>query len=296
MLPEPVKRYSPPKYPTQETVMKDPKILYITPKRWKGKPGVMTALVLTITTGLAACGSSGPDASSGAVVAPESSGFGTSSTVSEYVTIGEVPDASVPLTTPVGETPSLGSIPVFEHGLGRGSYGCVSVAPPVFLSEEEAMQVIREEAEAQGVNFDSQKTISGTFPGTDLSGTVSDPGTWEGDLKLDGYDAKLNIGVEFISTDDVSDWHQDHGVMSSVSSYEALQTAQALSDVTENVAIFYDPMSADFREFNFDWEDPEGDYDAYSVAYTAEQKEKVIEDLRAQVQDFLEWLKGQGVI
>lgn len=296
MLPEPVKRYPSPKYPTQETVIKDPKILYVTPKRRKGKPGVMTALVLTITTGLTACGSSGPETSSGAVVSPDSSNLGASSTVSEYVTIGEVPDASVPVAVPAGDSPSLGPIPVFEHGNGRGSYGCVSVAPPVFLSEEEAIQVIREEAQAQGVYFDSQKTISGTFPGTDLSGSADDPGTWEGDLELDGYDANLNIGVEFISTNDISDWHQDHGVMSSVSSYEALKTAQELSEATENVAVFYDPMSADSREFDFDWDDPDGDYDAYSAAYTAQQKEIVIEDLRTQVRDFLEWLKGQGVI
>lgn len=295
MQPKPIKHYKNPKYPTQETVLKDPKILYTVPKRWHGKPGVMTALVLTITTGLTACGTSGPVTSSGAVVSPEGTPAITE-TNSDYVTIGEVADASVPVAAPDGDTPQLGSIPVFQHGVGRGSFGCVSVAPPVFLSEEEAMQVIREEAAAQGVYFDSQKTISGTFPGTDLSGTVEEPASWQGNLKLDGYDETLNIGVEFISTSDISEWHQDTGVYSSVESYSALKTAEALSDATENVAVFYDPMSADREAFDFDWEDPEADYAAYEAQYTAEQKEKVIEDLRAQVRDFLDWLKGQGVI
>ena len=33
--------------------------------------------------------------------------------------------------------------PIFEHGTGRGATGCIVVSSPVFLSEEEAMQVIR---------------------------------------------------------------------------------------------------------------------------------------------------------
>jgi hypothetical protein len=35
--------------------------------------------------------------------------------------------------------------PIFEHGDGRGAIGCMMVAPPVFLSEEEALQIIQEE-------------------------------------------------------------------------------------------------------------------------------------------------------
>jgi hypothetical protein len=41
--------------------------------------------------------------------------------------------------------------PIFEHGEGRGATGCVVTSPPVFLSEEEALQVIREELAKRGV-------------------------------------------------------------------------------------------------------------------------------------------------
>ena len=40
--------------------------------------------------------------------------------------------------------------PVFIHGGGSGAYGCVSVVSPYFLSEEEAFEIIRAEAESYG--------------------------------------------------------------------------------------------------------------------------------------------------
>lgn len=294
----PVDRYNTPKYPTQQAVLRSPGILYTAPKRWKSKSGVMTALVLTVTTGLTGCGakatepSSNPEAESAATV---------SSTISEYVLVGEVPDASVPLASPEDSGRKLGSIPLFVHGEGRGSYGCVSVAPPVFLSEEEAIQVIREEAEAQGVHFSETIDIEGTFPATTGMPDspvmpARDPGTWEGSLTLDGYDPNLNIGFEYVSDEDLADWNSDSGPVATVTENDYKGTAQRLSDATENVAVFYDPASQDYDAFEFDWDDPNGSYSAYETLYTDEQKEKVIEDLRAQVRDFLEWLKGQGVI
>ena len=35
--------------------------------------------------------------------------------------------------------------PIFQHGEGRGATGCIVMSPPVFLSEEEALLVVREE-------------------------------------------------------------------------------------------------------------------------------------------------------
>jgi hypothetical protein len=43
--------------------------------------------------------------------------------------------------------------PLFQHGDGRGSFGCRAVNPPVFLSESEARQVIMDEAKRAGINF-----------------------------------------------------------------------------------------------------------------------------------------------
>ena len=47
--------------------------------------------------------------------------------------------------------------PIFVHGEGRGAVGCVVVNPPVFLSEQDAMQVIREELKKAGVVLSDNK-------------------------------------------------------------------------------------------------------------------------------------------
>ena len=52
--------------------------------------------------------------------------------------------------------------PIFQHGEGRGATGCIVMSPPVFLSEEEALQVIREEMAAKGVQLGTnQTTVAG---------------------------------------------------------------------------------------------------------------------------------------
>ena len=43
--------------------------------------------------------------------------------------------------------------PIFEHGKGRGATGCIVIAPPVFLSEEDARQAIEEELKRIKINF-----------------------------------------------------------------------------------------------------------------------------------------------
>jgi hypothetical protein len=47
--------------------------------------------------------------------------------------------------------------PIFVHGPGRGAVGCVVVNPPVFLYEQDAMQVIREELRKSGVKLSEAK-------------------------------------------------------------------------------------------------------------------------------------------
>ncbi|WP_195984031.1 hypothetical protein [Clostridium sp. D33t1_170424_F3] len=174
--------------------------------------------------------------------------------------------------------------PIFAHGDGRGAYGCVSVAAPVFLSEEEAAQVIREEALLQGVDFSGTKSIYGEFPATSLYSFLeeeSDPGTWKGTLELDGYDEALGIGFEYVSKQDVIDWLKDDKALASVESYDIKGTAERLADAVDNIAVFYDPTAAE-------------DFDG-SLSRT-ELKKQIKEQLREQVRDFLSWLAGEGLI
>lgn len=273
---KPVMRYPVPRYPDAAQVLQNPDILRRLPARFAAKPAVRMTLSAILSLGLAGCSvSSNPDP------APE----GTPSSP------GATPSAA-PARAAL-------SIPLFEHGSGMGSYGCVSVAPPVFLSEEEALSVILDEAAKYGLDFSGSETISGATLLLHNTFEQSDK-TTSGNLALDGYDDACGIGVEFVSRQDLIEWQDpDQNVASSVENYYFKDAAQAIVNGNESIAAFYDPMSADFREFNYEW--PEEDdggkgYEEYAARYDAEQREKSLADLRAQVKDFLEWLKGQGVI
>lgn len=262
---KPVRRYTVPHYPTREQAALDPTLLEKLPRRFAAKPAVCAALAAVLSLGLAGCAAS-PDAENDA---------------------------------------SLGSIPIFSHGEGMGSYGCVSVAPPVFLSEEEAISVIREEAALYGLEFTEGKTLEkAQIPRHNTAPMEKEYGnplkTQKGELLLDGYSESLGVGFEFVSLDDLREWPDPKQEMfSSVESYFFKDAAEALASNNESVAVFYDPACADFSEFNYEWpeeDDGGASYAAYAAEYEARQKEKSVEALRAQVKDFLEWLKGQGVI
>lgn len=261
---KPISRYREPRYPTAEQALRDPALLRRTPKRFSAIPAVCAALSATLALGLAGC-----------------------------------------QADPGAEETNALNVPVFAHGEGIGSYGCVSVAPPVFLSEEEALSVIRDEAAKYGLECSaSEKTITAQLPLHNASPLKEDHmnplKTARGELTLDGYFNSAGIGVEFVSVDDLAAWQDPSQTsFSSVESYFFRDAADALSAGNKNLAVFYDPAAADFSEFQYDW--PEEDdggksYAAYLNEYTARQKEKSLDELRAQVKDFLEWLQGQGVI
>ena len=286
----PLPNYTSPSYPTKEQIQLHPELLRTVPRRWARNPVVLTALSLVLSAGLTACGTASdsilPDSNSAPAASDALGASNSSSSGNSTISAASAEDST---ENSVGDAATL-DIPIFAHGTGRGSYGCESVAPPVFLSEEEAMQVIEEECAAQGIDLTGQKTISGTFPATStlpeaISGGASDQ-TYTGDLSLDGYSEDLGIGVEFVSTNDILDWKADTGMAATVEEFDLKGTAQRLADCTDNVAVFYDPTADDYRDFTGSNEE----------SYVESSKEQSLEELRAQVRDFLQWLKAQGVI
>ena len=275
---DPVHFYPHPGYPTRMAVQMNPSVLKMIPRRWHAKPALCMALAFTLSTGLYGCSRLHLDLPAGTI--PTNTTGTSGSACAE-----------------TGKTAGL-SIPVFEHGTGRGSYGCVSVAPPVFLSEEEALQVIREEADARGVHFDRAKAVEGgDFPATSIfPGETTGLPTWEGTLELDGYDASLNIGFEFVSKSDVVAWVAESDLWCSVESYDMKGTAERLAQVVEQTAVFYDP-GQDYDAFDYHQNNQDSDkLKEYSEQYAAEQKQIILEKLREQVQDFLDWLAAEGII
>lgn len=186
--------------------------------------------------------------------------------------------------------------PIFEHGEGRGVDGCVVAAPPVFLSEEEAIQVIAEEMAKAGINITDRNVtlnnvsipIKGKLSEADieyLKGKVK----WEMDI----LDDDKNIAVEFVSREDYP-YILYPRYFSSVQEYNFKKAAKALAKAIRKkekgiyVGTFYDPVPKSEYEYwketgKKDWE-------------KRDSKEVAAEFLKEQVKDFVEWLKGQGVI
>ena len=92
--------------------------------------------------------------------------------------------------------------------------------------------------------------------------------------------------MEFVSTDDILDWKTDTGMAATVEEFDLKGTAQRLADCTDNVAVFYDPTADNYLDFTGSNEE----------SYVESSREQSLEELRAQVRDFLQWLKAQGVI
>ncbi len=206
--------------------------------------------------------------------------------------------------------------PVFKHGDGRGVAGCVVVSPPVFLSEEEGMQVLREELAKHGVNLKAGSVLKGVriprrmlkrerIPnekgGVDRKESVVENFDLAKPLELDGLDPDKNIAIEFISN---NDYLQVGGVMSmsTVQSYKFQDVAKDLASTVKKqgedhvfFAAFYDPLfkaplpkpSKDGEEI--DWQ-----------TVWRERRERGVKEsqelLRQQAQDFVAWLKKQKVL
>ena len=258
----PLRDYPRPEYPTAAAFHQNGRRLFhFIPRRWRFVKTLGSVLAFTILSGLCACS--------------VQDGEGQNST---------------------DKTASV-AVPLFVHGEGRGSYGCESVAPPVYLSEDEAAQVIRETAKEYGLSFTGEGTVSGdALPYTNLFGKIDE--TYKGELPLDGYDEATGLGYLFVSRNDVAAWQKDIGVYASVETYDMKGTAEKLSDTVKNTAVFYDPGtdSALLDEYflHADTEDPYSEENLQ--AYAAAQKAQAEEKLRAQVMDFIAWLQAQGII
>ena len=167
--------------------------------------------------------------------------------------------------------------PVFVHGEGRGSFGCVAISPPAYFSESEAQEVINNEAKRLGIAFESiQHDRSRPIP-------------------LDGIDKQRKIAYSFVSM-------QEGIIPNGTTAYEsssidkARRAAKKASYKRGTYVVFYEPMApmkARKRISGF------LDVEERIKQLEAEEKTAKVkseQQLRLQVQDFVKWLKAQGVI
>jgi len=260
---EPLHKYAEPRLPTREIVDEHPELLRLLPRRWQTNSAVVAAL--TACFALSSCASNAAGKPS--------------------------PKAASRIA------------PVFVHGSGIGAFGCEVVNPPTFLSEEEAREVIVNEAKRAGIIFEK---IGKTLPKVELPVTPREFGekqpkrqTKAQAIMLDGIDKKRNISFEYVSQDDLVKWQgdpNDHPT-STVISYNIAGTAKDLQAGIAKVkpagayAVFYDPVV--LQKMNFG---PSTDIDATMGRAMSAAMDEARNELRAQVKDFIKWLKAQGVI
>jgi hypothetical protein len=268
----PVKRKPAPRYPTRDYLREHPELLDVVPERWRNN-----RLVLGVLGGAVFLMMAG-DALAGDKRTQQNSAARVA--------------------------------PIFNHGTGRGAFGCIAVNPPVFLTEEEARSVVADEAKKAGLTFAPDAlTIKNTLlPVTDQFGAMnfrdrkaqdSKPPVKVGDLVLDGYDKKHDVAYEFVSKSDFGSWERkDYKFSSSVSGYdmrgaaEAVQSGLNAAKPPAYIGVFYEPLAKApledherMRSSQIDWE-----------KRTKAGRQVGEEMLREQVRDFIQWLKAQGVI
>jgi hypothetical protein len=248
-------------YPTREILNTHPELLRRLPNRWQGNGVLLSAVVAT-----------------GAIVTTRWS----------------------PLFA--ADTPVSASrvAPIFEHGDGRGSFGCDAVAPPVFLAEDEARQVIVEEMKTAGVTMtpDGETLPEVALPVT-LFHIEREPTTKVGPLVLDGIDAQRRMGYEYVSEADYLSWQATDAEHGLIETYDYIGAAKTLRSSIEAAkpsgayGVFYDPMPNYFAvEERMTRETAEGQ----TTNYIRAGNDLAREELRAQVKDFIAWLKTEGVI
>jgi len=199
--------------------------------------------------------------------------------------------------------------PIFAHGEGQGATGCVVMSPPVFLSEEEALEVVKEELAKVGI------TLGEGMPLDEVTIEYEDPESrrmrsgdnWLGEpsakvarpADLAAVDRQQRVGVEIVTTKDYERFGS--GNFGTVSLYDTKALAEATAEgiraqAKENlsVGVFYDPLE------KWSFADPD---DTETSGNPSENLEKRVErtlrsskersraKLRRQAQDFVAWLK-----
>jgi hypothetical protein len=292
MKPKPLRKYAPPKYPTRLQIAARPALLHRNqPPAWRKWPELTGAAGLFLLADAA------------------------------RLSAADSPPKGGPNPTQTNAVAIVA--PIFVHGEGRGATGCIVMSPPVFLSEEEALQVIREEMAGKGVKLATNQTaVAGVTIERGVFSSPANPSGVTNRTKLAGYtfeikkqpfkadvaDPKKKVFVEFLSERDANEWDREQGkfCLSTVRSYNLPTTAKYVADRMKRQATdklyfgtFYDPIA---KRLETSQQLPGLIAEKTSPGKPpppgpwADAKAESRRLLRLQVQDFLKWLQAQGAI
>lgn len=293
---KPIESTSTPKYPDKYNEEIRQVLMSTQPNRWLGTP--LAAGVLSAAVALSLSGCTLGYTTDGAPMPSPPAPVEIPSDIDNNFILG------APMPAQILPYDSL--IPLFEYGEGTGAIGCVSIAAPVFMSEEEAFAVLSATFSEAGLIL-SQKAVTLkniNLPVTNMYELGGEEGPYEtkqGDLTPDGL-LEYDLPVIFISTKDVESWHKDTGMISTVSTYKVKKTAQTLAENNPHLVVFYDPIAGlDYSKLlTLERKDGESDESYYLRRSAAEQEEANVARteserlLRLQAETFIAWLADGG--
>jgi len=260
---KPVRTYTTPAYPTYQESKQDAHLLERLPRRW-GKtlaPLLGTGILIQIVgTG---CNSN------------DAQGKGVKITAVEP--LGQKPKN---VADAVRAIPVTRVAPILEDALandGKGSFGCMAVSAPVFLSENEAMDLIRAELEKAGLALQPGVSVDGLQVPTTSEKIREEKKkkienamkksrdvykeTWdklhianlvEGSYTFDLGTEDKSVVVKFFRTEDYDQWRDNHlfgkwSVESFNLSWLASHASDAFKARTNGnpvvIGLFFDPLT-----------------------------------------------------
>jgi O-acetyl-ADP-ribose deacetylase (regulator of RNase III) len=280
---KPLKSYKKPEYPDKECYEANPYLLlsYV-PGSWLKKPLTVGALLAFIFSG------STPTAANESLQAATTK---NKNVMNKEKTAGDTntnANNRVDEQKPDHQQESVAIAPLFIHGSGTGATGCIVMSPPVFLPEEEAIEIILSQLKKKGFHFEMRDHI---LPGVfthkviETYGAKWKPKQIELDVQypfyFDLYDKQLNLGIKFVSADNYFKLGGP-AYSASVQGYNMIDIAQAVREKLKdynktNAAVFYDPMVKE----------------KYPRGSRQEALKQAGRELSNQVNNFIHWLKQE---
>ena len=267
---EPVKNYKTPAYPTIERYVYNPQeFLRNAPRSWFGNKAVMTAL-LAFTVG-------GTNCVYGQIIKPDTEQTDKKPNKNDQTQQEEQQQISF-------------VAPIFIHGNGVSSFGCVMVTPPVIISEQDAMEIIKNEFAKHNIKLETKTDKSIDVQVKEYDFKKEEVVTKTKKMQFDGFSPDLNFVVEFVSDRDAEYADNEEGYWSSVWSNDLKSLAEKLQkqikeDGKLNAVVFYDPVTYVKDRKNLSWKEIE-----------EKGKEESKKLLIQQVTDFIKWLKKEKLL
>lgn len=185
---------------------------------------------------------------------------------------------------------------IFSHGDGSGAIGCVVESPPVLISEDEARNIIFTALKAENIDFSTIETPMLKFEAPPIANDCFDENDLKTakkakiEIKMDGYNSKYNLAIEYVSAKVYNKFKTDEGCESTLGGYSTKYAAELIrkeliAQGNLNAVVFYDPLSKfEFKrkeKFETTWNNV---------------KKLAREQLLEQVKDFIDWIKKEGII